>query len=221
MQVGLANASETNARPEIVELIIGEKNIDVVVDLHQAFRWEHTRYESLDTFPQPWPGSPAMPYQIWFKEKGILEWLQTDMVFLGNYTTLKTHEMEASIFGYLLPITGIFNPETHRLKFDNLDYRPRFKVPDLLMEESSDLKHWSEAILSTPQPVEYEWPQRLSLKIQKKDGNRFYRVTLRTQQIENKLKHLQCMDSAVSEISCIYIFLTRSENSSQVHQASP
>ncbi len=90
-----------------------------------------------------------MPYQIWFKEKGILEWLQTDMVFLGNYTTLKTHEMEASIFGYLLPITGIFNPETHRLKFDNLDYRPRFKVPDLLMEESSDLKHWSEAILST------------------------------------------------------------------------
>jgi len=181
MQVAFANESETNARPEIVDLIIAEKTIDVVVDLHQAFRWEHTRYESLDTFPQPWPGSPAMPYQIWFKEKGILEWLQTDMVFLGNYTTLKTHEMEASIFGYLLPITGIFNPETHRLKFDNLDYRPRFKVPDLLMEESSDLKHWSEAILSTPQPVEYEWPQRLSLKIQKKDGNRFYRVTLRTQ----------------------------------------
>lgn len=181
MQVGFANESETNARPEIVDLIIAEKTIDVVVDLHQAFRWEHTRYESLDTFPQLWPGSPAMPYQIWFKEKGILEWLQTDMVFLGNYTTLKTHEMEASIFGYLLPITGIFNPETHRLKFDNLDYRPRFKVPDLLIEESSDLKHWSEAILSTPQPVEYEWPQRLSLKIQKKDGNRFYRVTLRTQ----------------------------------------
>ena len=181
MQVGFANESETNARPEIVDLIIAEKTIDVVVDLHQAFRWEHTRYESLDTFPQLWPGSPAMPYQIWFKEKGILEWLQTDMVFLGNYTTLKTHEMEASIFGYLLPITGIFNPETHRLKFDNLDYRPRFKVPDLLMEESSDLKHWSEAILSTPQHVEYEWPQRLSLKIQKKDGNRFYRVTLRTQ----------------------------------------
>ena len=181
MQVGFANESETNARPEIVDLIIAEKTIDVVVDLHQAFRWEHTRYESLDTFPQLWPGSPAMPYQIWFKEKGILEWLQTDMVFSGNYTTLKTHEMEASIFGYLLPITGIFNPETHRLKFDNLDYRPRFKVPDLLMEESSDLKHWSEAILSTPQPVEYEWPQRLSLKIQKKDGNRFYRVTLRTQ----------------------------------------
>ena len=181
MQVGFANESETNARPEIVDLIIAEKTIDVVVDLHQAFRWEHTRYESLDTFPQLWPGSPAMPYQIWFKEKGILEWLQTDMVFLGNYTTLKTHEMEASIFGYLLPITGIFNPETHRLKFDNLDYRPRFKVPDLLMEESSDLNHWSEAILSTPQHVEYEWPQRLSLKIQKKDGNRFYRVTLRTQ----------------------------------------
>jgi hypothetical protein len=29
--------------------------------------------------------------------------------------------------------------------------------------------------------VEYEWPQDLSLEIQKKDGNRFYRLTLRAQ----------------------------------------
>ena len=180
IQVGLANESETNAQPEIIDLIVAEDTINVVVDLHQAFRWEDTRYESLDTFPQPWPGFPAMPYQLWFKQKGVLEWLQTDMVFLGNYTTSKPHEVEASIFGYLLPIAGKYDPLTHRLTCDDLAYRPLFQLPDLIVEESSDLNHWSEATLSTPQPAEYEWPQGISLEIQKNThANRFYRVALR------------------------------------------
>lgn len=155
--------SEEGSSPEIVDISVEKGNVKIVVNLNEPFRWENSRYESIKIFPLPWGGS--LPHEIWFEEKGVMTWRQTDMMFMGNYTELDEYEVEASVMGYLLEIIGIFNPETNLLNFDTLDYIPFFKVPKLIIEESKDLKNWNRIKLSEPLPKEYKRTEELTIKL--------------------------------------------------------
>ena len=229
---------EEGSSPEIVDLSFEDGKVKISVNFHEPFRWEKTRYESIKKFPQPWIGSPDTPHEIWFEEKGVMEWLQTDMMFMDNYkvigdsakyvldrytekygeigiktwsinddgnlksfdeTTAKDeihtpeafakkfglefqsdkYEIEASVLGYLVEIIGVFDPETNLLNFDTLDYVPFFHVPKLVIEESIDLKNWRKVPLSEQPPIEYQWPQELTLelKAELKDSG-FYRIQI-------------------------------------------
>ena len=229
---------EEGSSPEIVDLSFEDGKVKISVNFHEPFRWEKTRYESIKKFPQPWIGSPDTPHEIWFEEKGVMEWRQTDMMFMGNYKVIgdsakyvldrytekyggigiktwsinddgnlksfdettgqyeiytpedfakkfglefqsDTYEIEASVLGYLVEIIGVFDPETNLLNFDTLDYVPFFHVPKLLIEESIDLKNWRKVPLSEQPPIEYQWPQELTLelKAELKDSG-FYRIQI-------------------------------------------
>ena len=229
---------EEGSSPEIVDLSFEDGKVKISVNFHEPFRWEKTRYESIKKFPQPWIGSPDTPHEIWFEEKGVMEWRQTDMMFMGNYKVIgdsakyvldrytekyggigiktwsinddgnlksfdettgqyeiytpedfakkfglefqsDTYEIEASVLGYLVEIMGVFDPETNLLDFDTLDYLPFFQVPKLVIMESTDLKNWRKVPLSEPLPIEYQWPQELTLelKAELKDSG-FYRIQI-------------------------------------------
>jgi len=83
----LAQPREDDSTPEI-SISIEDGKVKLAVNLNEPFRWEKTRYESTKKFPQPWLGSPDTPHQIWLEEKGVMEWLQTDMMFIGNYKAI-------------------------------------------------------------------------------------------------------------------------------------
>ena len=229
---------EEGSSPEIVDLSFEDGKVKISVNFHEPFRWEKTRYESIKKFPQPWIGSPDTPHEIWFEEKGVMEWRQTDMMFMGNYKAIgdsakhvldryiekyggigiktwsinddgnlksfdettgqyeiytpedfakkfglefqsDTYEIEASVLGYLVEIMGVFNPETNLLDFDTLDYLPFFQVPKMVIMESIDLNNWRKVPLSEPLPIEYQWPQELTLelKVELKDSA-FYRIQI-------------------------------------------
>ena len=172
----LAQTDEGDSTPEI-SISIEDGKVKISVNFHEPFRWKKTRYESIKTFPMR--GGSSMPHTIRFKEKGGMSWRQTDIVFIGNYRVLDEHELEASVSGYLVEIIGIFNPETNLLNFDKLDYLPFFQVPKMVIKESIDLKNWRKVPLSEPLPIEYQWPQELTLelKVELKDSA-FYRIQI-------------------------------------------
>jgi len=174
----LAHPDEGDSTSEI-SISIEDGKVKIALNLNEPFRWENTRYESIKKFVQPWMGLPDLAHEIWFETKNDMTWRQTDMMFIGNYTKLDEYEVEASIFGYLVEIKGVLNPETNLLNFDTLDYAPFFKIPKLVVEESKDMKKWSEVKLSEPLPKEYQWPQELSIELQTelKDAA-FYRVKI-------------------------------------------
>ena len=227
---------EKGSSPEIVDLSFEDGEVKISVNFHEPFRWEKTRYESIKKFPQPWIGSPDTPHEIWFEEKGVMEWRQTDMMFMGNYKVIgdsakyvldrytekyggigiktwsinddgnlksfdettgqyeiytpedfakkfglefqsDTYEIEASVLGYLVEIMGVFDPETNLLDFDTLDYLPFFQVPKMVIMESIDLENWRKVPLSEPLPIEYQWPQELTLELKAElKDSAFYRI---------------------------------------------
>ena len=229
---------EEGSSPEIVDLSFEDGKVKISVNFHEPFRWEKTRYESIKKFPQPWIGSPDTPHEIWFEEKGVMEWRQTDMMFMGNYKVIgdsakyvldrytekyggigiktwsinddgnlksfdettgqyeiytpedfakkfglefqsDTYEIEASVLGYLVEIMGVFNPETNLLDFDTLDYLPFFQVPKMVIMESIDLENWRKVPLSEPLPIEYQWPQELTLELKAElKDSAFYRIQI-------------------------------------------
>ena len=229
---------EKGSSPEIVDLSFEDGEVKISVNFHEPFRWEKTRYESIKKFPQPWIGSPDTPHEIWFEEKGVMEWRQTDMMFMGNYKVIgdsakyvldrytekyggigiktwsinddgnlksfdettgqyeiytpedfakkfglefqsDTYEIEASVLGYLVEIMGVFNPETNLLDFDTLDYLPFFQVPKMVIMESIDLENWRKVPLSEPLPIEYQWPQELTLELKAElKDSAFYRIQI-------------------------------------------
>ena len=124
-------------------------------------------------------GGSRMPHTIRFEENGGMSWRQTDIVFIGNYRVLDEHELEASVSGYLVEIIGVFDHKTNLMNFNALDYEPFFQVPKLIIEESIDLKHWRKVPLSESLPIEYQWPQELTLelKVELKDSA-FYRIQI-------------------------------------------
>ena len=229
---------EEGSSPEIVDLSFEDGEVKISVNFHEPFRWEKTRYESIKKFPQPWIGSPDTPHEIWFEEKGVMEWRQTDMMFMGNYKVIgdsakyvldrytekyggigiktwsinddgnlksfdettgqyeiytpedfakkfglefqsDTYEIEASVLGYLVEIMGVFDPETNLLDFDTLDYLPFFQVPKMVIMESIDLENWRKVPLSEPLPIEYQWPQELTLELKAElKDSAFYRIQI-------------------------------------------
>ena len=229
---------EEGSSPEIVDLSFEDGKVKISVNFHEPFRWEKTRYESIKKFPQPWIGSPDTPHEIWFEEKGVMEWRQTDMMFMGNYKVIgdsakyvldrytekyggigiktwsinddgnlksfdettgqyeiytpedfakkfglefqsDTYEIEASVLGYLVEIMGVFDPETNLLDFDTLDYLPFFQVPKMVIMESIDLENWRKVPLSEPLPIEYQWPQELTLELKAElKDSAFYRIQI-------------------------------------------
>ena len=83
----LAQQREDDSIPEI-RISIEDGKVKLTINLNEPFRWEKTSYESIKKFPQPWIGSPDTPHQIWLEEKGVMEWRQTDMMFIGNYKAI-------------------------------------------------------------------------------------------------------------------------------------
>ncbi|MDP6794546.1 MAG: hypothetical protein QF721_10740 [Verrucomicrobiota bacterium] len=174
----LAQTDEGDSTPEI-SISIEDGKVEIAVNFNEPFRWQNTRYESLKKFPQPFIGLSDIPHEIWFEEKGEMTWRQTDMMFIGNYAELDEYEVEASIFGYLVEIMGVFDPETNLMNFDTLDYAPFFHVPKLIIEQSKDLKKWSRVKLSEPLRKEYQWPQELSIEMEAElKESTFYRVKI-------------------------------------------
>ena len=45
---------------------------------------------------------------------------------------------------------------------------PFFQVPKLIIKESIDLKNWRKVTLVEQSPIEYNWPQELTLEIKAK-----------------------------------------------------
>ena len=172
----LAQTDEGDSTPEI-SISIEDGKVKISVNFHEPFRWEKTRYESIKTFPMR--GGSRMPHAIRFEEKGGMSWRQTDIVFIGNYRVLDEHELEASVSSYLVEIIGVFDHKTNLMNFNTLDYQPFFQVPKLIIEESIDLKHWRKVPLSESLPIEYQWPQELTLelKVELKDSA-FYRMQI-------------------------------------------
>ena len=84
----IGGPSEEDSKPEIVHISIENGKNKISFNFHEPFRWEKTRYESIKKFPQPWIGAPDTPHEIWFREKGVMEWRQTDMMFMGNYEVI-------------------------------------------------------------------------------------------------------------------------------------
>ena len=224
----IGGPSEEDSKPEIVHISIENGKIKISVNFHEPFRWGKTRYESIKKFPQPWIGAPDTPHEIWFREKGVMEWRQTDMMFMGNYEVignsaknildqytakyggigLRTwsvnnegnlesfnettgkyeiytpvafakkfglefhqsdkYEIEAKVLGHVKKIKGVFDFKTNLLNFDKLDYVPFFQVPKLIIKESIDLKNWRKVTLVEQSPIEYNWPQELTLEIKAK-----------------------------------------------------
>ena len=68
----IGGPSEEDSKPEIVHISIENGKIKISVNFHEPFRWEKTRYESIKKFPQPWMGATDTPYEIWFREKGVM-----------------------------------------------------------------------------------------------------------------------------------------------------
>ena len=78
------------------------------------------------------------------------------------------HEIAAEVLGYVKNIRGVFDLKTNLLNFDKLDYVPFFQVPKLIIKESIDLKNWRKVTLVEQSPIEYNWPQELTLEIKAK-----------------------------------------------------
>ena len=123
-------------------------------------------------------GLPDIPNEIWFKHKGNMEMRITDMMFIGNYEELGNYKIEASLLG-LGDVVGEFNPETNMLNFDKLDYVPYFIVPEMILEESKDMRSWKRVKFSNALPKEYKWQEEIKIEIQmNKQENKFYRIRI-------------------------------------------
>ena len=161
----IAQNFESDSFPEI-SISMKENVVTVSVNLNKKFTWEGVRGESLKKFPQPWVGLSDLPHEIWFEKGGNMTWRQTDMMFIGNYKILINsfgREIEASVLGYLNELTGKLDSETNLLRFDSLDYALFYKLPNLIIERSSDMLKWSEVKLNKPLPKEYQWPLSVSM----------------------------------------------------------
>ena len=56
---------------------------------------------------------------------------------------------------------------------------PFFLVPELIVEQSKDMRKWTKAHLLDPIPENYLWPEDIKIKIKSKDKeNTFYRVKI-------------------------------------------
>ena len=165
--------------PEI-SISMEENGVIVSVNLNKRFTWEGVRCESLKKFPQPWIGLSDLPHEIWFEKGGNMTWRQTDMMFIGNYKILIDslgREIEASVLGYLNELTGKLDSETNLLRFDSLDYALFYKLPNLIIERSSDMLKWSEVKLTKPLPKEYQWPLSVSMHFDMEfESDAFFRV---------------------------------------------
>jgi len=95
-----------DSKPEIFDILIENGKIKISVTFHEPFRWKKTRYESIKKFPQPWIGSPDIPHEIRFKEKGVMNWRQTDMVFMGDYKLI-TNSAKNILDQYITKYGGI------------------------------------------------------------------------------------------------------------------
>ena len=175
----IAQNFETDSFPEI-SISMKENLVTVSVNLNKKFTWEGVRCESLKKFPQPWVGLSDLPHEIWFEKGGNMTWRQTDMMFIGNYKILINsfgHEIEASVLGYLNELTGKLDSETNLLRFDSLDYALFYKLPNLIIERSSDMLKWSEVKLTKPLPKEYQWPLSVSMHFDMEfESDAFFRV---------------------------------------------
>ena len=80
-------------------------------------------------------------------------------MFAVTLRDLQLNTMEAGLIGWLLPIQGIFNPESGLLKFDNLDFIPFLQTPRCLIEQSSDMTHWEPVSGLVDLPKGYRWPE--------------------------------------------------------------
>ena len=173
----LAQPNDDTSKPEI-KIGIDNEELSILIKLNEPFRWQNTRYESLKKFPQPWMGLPDIPNEIWLKHKGNMEMRITDMMFIGNYEELGNYKIEASLLG-LGDVVGEFNPETNMLNFDKLDYVPYFIVPEMILEESKDMRSWKRVKFSNSLPREYKWQEEIKIEIQmNKQENKFYRIRI-------------------------------------------
>ena len=85
----------------------------------------------------------------------------------------------ALVSGYQEQIVGIYTPQDNLLKFNNEEYAPVFLVPELIVEQSKDMRKWTKANLLDPIPENYLWPEDIKIKIKSKDKeNTFYRVKI-------------------------------------------
>lgn len=171
--------AEINYSQPKIRISQEENKYGLSIQLNEDFRWERTRFESLKRFPQPWIELPDIPHEIWIKENKEMEMRQTDMVFIGDYQILGQYSIKAEILG-LNEIVGTFNPDNHLLEFEGLKYAPFFETPEIILEESNDLRTWETIGLENKLPREYQWPLeiRINLEINQNSGNSFYRLTV-------------------------------------------
>ena len=177
----IAQNFESDSFPEI-SISMKENVVTVSVNLNKKFTWEGVRCESLKKFPQPWVGLSDLPHEIWFEKGGNMTWRQTDMMFIGNYKILINsfgREIEASVLGYLNELTGKLDSETNLLRFDSLDYALFYKLPNLIIERSSDMLKWSEVKLTKPLPKEYQWPESIKISLGSiSNADKFFRAKI-------------------------------------------
>ena len=176
-----------------IKIEVNEDNISISVKVNEQFRWENTRYESIEKFPMPF-GNKS-PHEIKFDELGEMHWSNTDIIFTGYYIHTTVHidrnvkpktrivlgknKVLASLRGLSKVIIGEFNFESNQLKFDSDYYIPYFEMPNILIEESADMRDWKKSILTEAMPKEYQWPNEIKIDLKKdKEKNTFYRIKI-------------------------------------------
>ena len=129
--------------------------------------WSVNSEGNLESFNET-TGKYEIYTPVAFAKKFELEFHQSDK-----------YEIESKVLGNVKKIKGVFDLKTNLLNFDKLDYVPFFQVPKLIIKESIDLKNWRKVPLAEQSPIEYNWPQELTLELKAKlRDSAYYRVEI-------------------------------------------
>ena len=124
-----AHSKMISAQPRLLDFTISEGKVNCLADFNEPFRWQNTRYDSVQTFPSFLPWLPEIPNTLRIGGSGTADYRLGDIMFAGL------------------------------LKFDDLDFIPFFPTPRCLIEQSSDLTHWEPVSGLADLPKEYQWPE--------------------------------------------------------------
>ena len=119
-----AHSKMISAQPRLLDFTISEGKVNYLADFNEPFRWQNTRYDSVQTFPSFLPWLPEIPNTLRIGGSGTADYHLGDIMFAGTLHDLESNTMEIGLMGWLLPLQGIFNPERGLLKFDDLDFIP-------------------------------------------------------------------------------------------------
>jgi hypothetical protein len=152
--------------PVIRGIRLTSDKVHLDIDPAVPWSWETVTFKSRQTFPAQLPTLPPTRHQLTFGqfEPGVMEWFQYDFIRIGTYEVVDDHHIRVKVLDGS-DMLGTFDPLTHTLVFDGLEYDPVIRMPAFRILTSQDLRHW-EPVATNPGSVgEQVWsvPVRVTL----------------------------------------------------------